>query len=165
MKKMKYRWALLAMVVALATSMMTLNSCGDDEPDGEASIVGQWEMSNIKVLKNNNLDKMSAYFTEVDAVVYDFQEDKTLIQYVQKHGKWYIAGKARYTLNPLGPKYGTVNLDCYFNTGIPIPNFNSGVLNYEYYLTTKSLSLNAVIERIEMKFKPTSGITATEYNQ
>ena len=165
MKINEFRWTSLAMTMALVISMMVLTSCGDDEPDGEASIVGQWEMTNINVLKTTNYEDIASSFAEVDAVVYEFREDRTMIQYVQKHGKWYIAGKALYTLHPEDTKYGLINFDCYESVGVAISCFNRGSITYEYSLTRKSLSLNAAVSRIDMKFKPTSGVTATEYNQ
>ncbi|MBR6489287.1 MAG: hypothetical protein IKT03_02005 [Muribaculaceae bacterium] len=168
MKTIEFRWTLLAMTMALVMSMMALTSCGDDEPDGDVSIVGQWKLSNINVLKDNNLDNMSSYFREIDDIVYEFHEDGKFTQYVHKHDKWYIAGLGFYRVSPKNNNIGTVYIEFFLNLQhdyIPIPYFNISNMNYVYYLKSNSLTLSAVVERIEMKFKPTSGITATEYNQ
>jgi hypothetical protein len=147
---------------------IVLTSCGKDEPESEGSFIGQWELKNLDDLANNVQLSPYGVFSETDGIVFEFKEDGTMVQYLHTHNKWYIAGRALYRITKrIDKKSGWINFDFSFNIPVPIGIFNVGSANYVYSnLTSKSLTLTGTISHpYGLKFKPTSGVTATEYFQ
>ena len=154
----------LVPIISLSISIV-LTSCGKDEPESEGSLVGQWELKNLDDLANNVLVSPYGVFSETDGIVFEFKEDGTMVQYLHTHGKWYIAGRAFYWIVKRNDKKSG-HIYCEFDTAgyLFINTFNTGGINFDYSnLTNKSLTLTAeMIHPYGLKFKPTSGVTATE---
>ena len=154
----------LVPIISLSISIV-LTSCGKDEPESEGSLVGQWELKNLDDLANNVLVSPYGVFSETDGIVFEFKEDGTMVQYLHTHNKWYIAGKCIYWITKRNDKKsGRISCDFSHLQPVFINTFNVGSINFDYSnLTNKSLTLTAeMIHPYGLKFKPTSGVTATE---
>jgi hypothetical protein len=162
--KIAFYAIVLVPIISLSISIV-LTSCGKDEPESEGSFVGQWELKNLDDLANDVQVSPYGVFSETDGIVFEFKENGTIIQYIHTHNKWYIVGKGIYWIvRRIDKKSGWIN--CEFSMQpVPISSFNDGSINFQYSnLTSKSLTLTGAISHpYGLKFKRTSGVTATEH--
>lgn len=163
--KIAFYAIVLVPIISLSISIV-LTSCGKDEPESEGSLVGQWELKNLDDLANNVQVSPYGVFSETDGIVFEFKENGTMIQYLHTHNTWYIAGRALYQITKRNDKKsGRINCDFSHLQPVFINTFNVGSINFDYSnLTNKSLTLSSPLSHpYGLKFKPTSGVTATEY--
>lgn len=163
--KIAFYAIVLVPIISLSISIV-LTSCGKDEPESEGSLVGQWELKNLDDLANNVQVSPYGVFSETDGIVFEFKENGTMIQYLHTHNTWYIAGRALYQITKRNDKKsGRINCDFSHLQPVFINTFNVGSINFDYSnLTNKSLTLSSPLSHpYGLKFKPTSGVTATEH--
>ncbi len=163
--KIAFYAIVLVPIISLSISIV-LTSCGKDEPESEGSLVGQWELKNLDDLANDVHVSPYGVFSETDGIVFEFKENGTMIQYFHSHNKWYIAGNGLYWIvEQYDKKSGWINCEFSHLQPVFISSFNVGSINFQYSnLTSKSLTLTgAITHPYGLKFKPTSGVSATEY--
>ena len=147
--KIAFYAIVLVPIISLSISIV-LTSCGKDEPESEGSLVGQWELKNLDDLANDVQVSPYGVFSETDGIVFEFKE--------KKNGLYWI-------VEQYDKKSGWINCEFSHLQPVFISSFNVGSINFQYSnLTSKSLTLTgAITHPYGLKFKPTSGVSATEY--
>lgn len=98
MKQKTFKTMMLAFVTLFATSAaMVFTSCGDDkdEPDSQ-SLIGQWEVTNVKDVYGTGYSRMAA----------EFKKDGTynIYSFDDVYEKWYVSFTAEWTADPIDSK-------------------------------------------------------------